>query len=114
MGRHFSFMRRIVQCEHCRRPVAARTPVCPHCNHRRLRLTVAARSSGKAGSSRFPVRTLLVVIVALLAIGGYVSLRDSRLDSRIKSMSSQHWLGSWVEQAKAGRRIDPMNARAPA
>jgi hypothetical protein len=58
---------------------------------------VSARAAQRPARRR-PLRALLVLAIALLAIGGYVSLRESGLEARFKALSSHHWLGAGDEQ----------------
>lgn len=49
---------------------------------------------------RMPLRALLVLAMALLAISGYASLRESGLETRLKAMSAYHWLGAIDEEPR--------------
>ncbi|AQH01722.1 hypothetical protein A9R05_23385 [Burkholderia sp. KK1] len=71
MSGRFSYRHRLVQCPRCRRQLAADCSVCPHCAHRRARKL-----------ARTPVRAVVVVVLALLAIGGYVYLGEPGFDAR--------------------------------
>jgi hypothetical protein len=115
MSARFSFRHRLKQCPRCRRPVGADVPVCPHCDFHRLpqrafvprlpapanldqepRVASAARKTTRTFHT--PLRAVLVVVMALLAISGYISLREGGMETRLKSLSSHHWLGSVDEQ----------------
>lgn len=128
MSGRFSFRHRLVQCPRCRRPVAADSPVCPHCDYHRMpkkalasRLPapghapehrVTARSSERP-ARRSPLRALLVIVMALLAISGYVSLRESGLETRLKSLSSHHWLGATDEQPNSTPEDEAARTKRP-
>ncbi|MDR5784152.1 hypothetical protein QCE63_32540 [Caballeronia sp. LZ065] len=110
MGARFSFRHRLKQCPRCRRPVGADVPVCPHCDFHRLperafvpRLPAPANLPHasrvvRAARRRTPLRAVLVLVMALLAISGYISLREAGIETRLKSLSSHHWLGFVDEQ----------------
>jgi hypothetical protein len=104
---HHSSRQRIVLCERCRRPVAAGQPVCPHCDHHRLpqaayipRLPgpVVTIERSDVETARIPLRAMIIFAMALLALSGYVSLRESGLDARLEAMPSYRWLGSIDEE----------------
>jgi hypothetical protein len=75
MSGRFSFRHRLVQCPRCRRQVAAECSVCPHCDHR--------RAAKPARTRRSPMRAAVVIVLALLAIGGYVYLGEPGFDARV-------------------------------
>lgn len=52
----------------------------------------------RAARRRTPLRAVLVLVMALLAISGYISLREAGIETRLKSLSSHHWLGFVDEQ----------------
>ncbi|SAL05884.1 hypothetical protein AWB78_07756 [Caballeronia calidae] len=92
-----------MQCPRCRRTVAANFRICPHCDfHREQEKTVPrsrllAHSSGQpvARASRRPeqrtrLRVVLAVVLAVLAIGGYVSVGTPGLDAPPKAHDSTH------------------------
>ncbi|SAK76479.1 hypothetical protein AWB80_04487 [Caballeronia pedi] len=74
MSGRFSFRHRLVQCPRCRRQVAADSSVCPHCDFHR---------KPKASRKRAPLRMALVVVLALLAIGGCLYLGESGIDTHL-------------------------------
>ncbi|CAH2806252.1 MAG: hypothetical protein CBHOC_4595 [uncultured Caballeronia sp.] len=93
--------------------MAADSPVFPHCDfHRMPKSAFVLRLAGPAQSAssrtvarasqrpmrRTPLRALLVLAMALLAISGYASLRESGLETRLKTMSAYHWLDAIDEQ----------------
>ncbi len=45
-------------------------------------------------ASGISLRVLIVCVMALLAVSGYVSLRESGLDGRLKSVTTLRWIGS--------------------
>jgi hypothetical protein len=110
MNQRFSIKPRIVMCERCQRPVAATLAVCPHCDHHRLPAAAyVPRLTGPTGSIvrspvqtiRVPLRVIIVFAMALLALSGYVSLRESGLDSRLEALPAHRWLGSldeWLDR----------------
>ncbi|SAK89689.1 hypothetical protein AWB79_06460 [Caballeronia hypogeia] len=78
--------------------------VCPHCDYHRAqkrsyvpRLSAPAQAAAgrliARGSHAVRKRAVLVLVLALLAISGYLWLGESGLDARIRSLSSHHWLG---------------------
>lgn len=59
MSGRFSFRHRLVQCPRCRRPMAADSPVCPHCDfHRMPKSAFVPRLAGpgQSASSRTVAR----------------------------------------------------------
>ncbi len=45
-------------------------------------------------ASGIPLRVLIVCVMTLLVISGYLSLRESGLDARLKAVSTYRWIGS--------------------
>jgi hypothetical protein len=109
MRGHFSFRHRLVMCERCQRPVAADLAVCPHCDHHRLpQSAFVPRLPAPAGyvatqpvmivmreaTARIPLRVAMVCVMAMLAVSGYVCLRESNLDARLDERASHRWIAS--------------------
>jgi hypothetical protein len=91
-----------------KKTLAARLPAPGHAPEHR----VTARSSERP-ARRSPLRALLVIVMALLAISGYVSLRESGLETRLKSLSSHHWLGAADEQPNSTPEDEAARTKRP-
>jgi type IV secretory pathway TrbF-like protein len=59
--------------------MAADVSVCPHCEFDRMRNP--ERGSRRHHAARTPLRAVVVIVLALLAIGGYVYLSEPALDA---------------------------------
>jgi hypothetical protein len=108
---HLPFRHRRVQCRCCRRSFAARAPECPHCGHaRKPRFAHNAKRNPQklhGKSSRLPLRFMIVLVLVVMVVGGYMLVRETGLDARVKALSS----GRWISHAGMHYDIDRTFAR---